>query len=175
MSVRRAFVGLVLAVMSFTTACQPTFLLPAPSTPCYVGVFALKAEQFTASVSTPIGPVTLALVPGGSVGLTITSDGHWSLGGTETVSVSGAFVGQATAEGAASGTYTESGGTFDFAVGNLNGSATIDGTFNGQPVHLNLAIPGSWVDKVIGLQGHASYTCAGSGLSLSFTSLRLDF
>ncbi|GEM_PF-5966981 len=175
MSGRRIVVGLVFAVIAFATACQPTFVIPSPPTPCYVGSFTLKAEQFTAPLSTPIGSVTVSLLPGGDVTLTTTSAGAWSLSGTETVAVSGAFAGQATVQGAGSGTYTATASSLHFTVGSVSGSATVDGTLNGQPVHLVLTIPGSWIDKAIGLQGDAGYACANNGLSLTFTSLHLDF
>src|SRR3954452_22033306 len=170
MSGRRIVVGLFFAAVALTTACDPTFVAPAPSTPCYVGTFTLKDQQFTASIPTPVGPETISLVPGGSVVLA-TTDGTWSLALNEQLNASGAFVGVATVQGTVSGTFTAANSAADFTVTALSGSAHIVGTVSGRAVDFVAQLPGSIIDEAIGLRGHASYDC-GDGLTLTFAKFR---
>jgi len=171
---RRAAVGLVFAVVALGTACQPTLIPAPPPAPCYVGTFTLQTEDFTAPINTPVGPETIAFVPGGSVSL-VTTNGTWTLTVDEHVTATGAFTGQASAQATATGTFTATDHTVTFVVSTLNGSAHLTGTLNGHAVNLSAQVPGSYFDELVGLHGKANYACANGGLSLSFASIHLDF
>ena len=87
---RRLVVGLFFVVATLATACQPTFVSSTPSTPCYVGTFSLKTENFPSAIKTPVGQEALSLVSGGSVTLT-TTNGTWDFMASEQVNASGNF------------------------------------------------------------------------------------
>ena|SRR5258708_5791144 len=174
MSGRRFVVALIFTVAALATACQPTFTTLTSSTPCYVGSFTLKTGQFTAPIQTPVGPESVSLVPGGSVTLT-TTNGTWTLTASEQVSLTGAFTGQATVQATATGTFTATDSALDFTVSTLTGSVHVAGTVFGNTVDMTVQVPGSFVDKVIGLQGQANYSCSNGGLSLTFSGVHFDF
>ena len=170
---RHLLCGLVLGISALATACQPD-IIPTSPPPCYVGDFTMNTQQLVTPIQTSIGRETIWLVPGGSVTLS-TTNGTWTLAADEQLVARGPFTGQASLHASASGTFTATDTTLTFSIGALTGSGRVSGYERNRFVNKDLQLPGSYLDDVVGLQGQAIYVCSSDGLSLDFTSLRIDF
>jgi hypothetical protein len=151
--------------------------------PCYVGTFDVAGQQLPGPVNSSLyGPITLTGHPGGSIRL-VTTPTAWSLSAHETFDVSfAAGSGTSVVDATARGTYTAGPSSLTFATASAGGTASFDGTYNGNPVNITgVSLASLGIATLYQLAGSANYTCSTDGTgtshlsSLQFTSFGLTF
>jgi hypothetical protein len=181
-SLRRAWLPSVFVVLllGLGTACQP-IVLPGTTAPaCPQGTYTLKSESITGTLVTKFGTVTATPVPGGSITLTNTAT-TWQLKVNQSVDVSGTtpfgpVSGTVKVNATGTGSYTSGASTLTFSVGSVSGTASFAGTVGGRSYSGTINLPvGDDLDRLVGLQGSAAYSCGASSLSLQFASVRFNF
>ena len=162
------------------TACLPVTVPGGGGGPaCPQGTYHVTDQVLDPLVS-PIGPLNVDALPGGTLTLAINAS-TWTLGGSQALAVSGnspwgPIEGTATVTLDASGSWsTVSSTSLSFSLSSISGSVSFSGTAGGNPVNQTFTLNDVDLDERYGLSGTADYACGSApDLTLAFTDIDLD-